>query len=63
MGSEAARLRFSSQHSSSAGGVGGSSSSQEEICAVFSLIVQNDVEGDVAMTKCAVVGVAEVMKW
>lgn len=62
VGSEVARLRFSSPGSSSAGGVGGSSSSQEEICVVLSLTVENDVGGDVAMITCAAVEVVGFAK-
>lgn len=62
VGSEMARLRFSSPHSSSAGGVGGSSSSQEEICVLLPLIVENDVGGDMAIVTCAAMRVVGFVK-
>lgn len=52
VGSEMARLCFSSPRSSSARGSGGNFSSQEDICVVLSLIVENDVGGDMAMVTC-----------
>jgi len=56
VGSELARLRFSSRCSSSAGGVGGSCSSQEEIRVVFSVRMEGDTGGDVAIITCGAVG-------
>lgn len=56
VGSELARLRFSGRCSSSAGGVGGSCASQEEIRVVFSVRIEGDAGGDVAIIMCGAMG-------
>jgi hypothetical protein len=59
VGSELARLRFSSRCSPSAGGVGSRYPSQEEIRVVFSVGIESDAGSDVAMIMCGAVGAME----
>jgi hypothetical protein len=56
VGSELARLRFSSRCSPSAGGIGSSYPSQEETRVVFSAGIEGDAGSDVAMIMCGAGG-------